>query len=303
MSPAPAPSQYEHDAVASSGSCVVRLDFPRLAVADFGIAAGVASETYAPQVEEDWSSLLTYGVHRLPRSPARRSLDQSRPLPRRPARAGTRTPPRSNPSASAPRCRSRCPRRRTESYRQAGEGRSEGGVDRAAAVEWFAEASPNEHTTTASSGHSQSTEPVCPLQRDGQTNSPRKMGGNEVCGMTARSGWPKTLCRPPAMGSSARPISPCSTSRTGVDPGTCQARSHVERPRAVVKQCRIGRTRGERNHGVALAPPNRWCRTRDLAAAAPAPRNQGAGWSLRLEELPPPLRLVSIGGRHGDHRC
>jgi len=35
----------------------------------------------------------------------------------------------------------------------------------------------------------------------------------EVDGMTARSGWPNTLCRPPATGSSTAAVSPSATSR------------------------------------------------------------------------------------------
>src|SRR4029453_1005817 len=93
------------------------------------------------------------------------------------------------------------------------------------ALEWFAEASPKEHSTTASSGHSQSTLSRC--ARCSAIARPTDLGRCEamveVCGMTARSGCPNTLCRPPAIGSSASPISPCSTSRIGVDPGTCLA--------------------------------------------------------------------------------
>ena len=47
----------------------------------------------------------------------------------------------------------------------------------------------------------------------------------EVWGMIASSPWPNTLCRPPAIGSSAAPSSPCRTSRTGVEPGTWDARA------------------------------------------------------------------------------
>ena len=95
------------------------------------------------------------------------------------------------------------------------------------AVEWLAEASPKEHTTTASAGHSQATPSRYARCRAmaSPTDRGRCEAMVEVCGMIARSGCPNTLCRPPAIGSSANAISPCSTSRTGVDPGTCWARA------------------------------------------------------------------------------
>jgi hypothetical protein len=46
----------------------------------------------------------------------------------------------------------------------------------------------------------------------------------EVVGTTFRSGWPKTLCRPPATGSLAEATIPRSTSRTGSAP-RCAARA------------------------------------------------------------------------------
>ena len=95
------------------------------------------------------------------------------------------------------------------------------------AVEWFAEASPNEHTTTLSGGHSDVTPSRSARDRD--SASPTARGRCEamveVWGMIASSPCPNTLCRPPAIGSSAAPSSPCRTSRTGVEPGTWDARA------------------------------------------------------------------------------
>nr|BFE81091.1 hypothetical protein GCM10020093_036920 [Planobispora longispora] len=83
------------------------------------------------------------------------------------------------------------------------------------ALAWLAEASPKLHTAIASSGHglatpswrARSTAKATPAARG------RWLAIVEVCGITARSGWPKTLCRPPAIGSSAAATSPSSTSR------------------------------------------------------------------------------------------
>ena len=58
-----------------------------------------------------------------------------------------------------------------------------------AAVEWFAEASPNEHTTTLSTGHSDDTPSRCARDRDraSPTARGRWEAMVEVCGMTASS--------------------------------------------------------------------------------------------------------------------
>ncbi len=96
-----------------------------------------------------------------------------------------------------------------------------------AAVEWFTEASPNEHTTIASSGKPadgqarQGSGPWaagrrCP--RSAAKARPTARGRCEaiveVCGMIASSARPNTLCRPPAIGSAAAATSPSSTSRS-----------------------------------------------------------------------------------------
>jgi hypothetical protein len=83
-----------------------------------------------------------------------------------------------------------------------------------AAVEWLSEASPKLVTTIESAGHGL----VSPsLAARGSANARPTARGRcdamvEVCGMMARSACPKTLCRPPAMGSFADAARPSSTS-------------------------------------------------------------------------------------------
>ena len=167
-----------------------------------------------------------------------------------------------------------------------GTGRPRKAVARAvliapAAVEWLADASPNEHTTTASDGHSQST----PRRwaRCSAIDKPTALGRCEamveVCGMTARSGCPNTLCRPPAIGSSASPISPCSTSRIGVDPGTCWPWPRRSHPSGSAAEPDRSREQPLRPWHCSRGRPNRWCRSRGPPAATRAPRSPGAGWS------------------------
>jgi hypothetical protein len=95
------------------------------------------------------------------------------------------------------------------------------------AVEWLAEASPNEVTVTASRGHGQGT--LSFAARPMPSATPRARGRCEaivdVCGMMDSSARPKTLCRPPAIGSSADPATPSSTSRIGSMPVTWRARA------------------------------------------------------------------------------
>ena len=125
-----------------------------------------------------------------------------------------------------------------------------------AAVEWFAEASPNEHTTTLSAGHSDATpsRSARGSDRANPTARGRWEAMVEVCGMMLRPGCPNTLCRPPAIGSSAAPSSPCSTSRTGVEPGTCSGPRAVEATRAVVQQSRVTRSQRQGHQRVRLVP-------------------------------------------------
>ena len=72
--------------------------------------------------------------------------------------------------------------------------------------------------------------------------------------MTARSWWPKTLCRPPAIGSSAAPTRPSSTSSSA-------CRSRAPAPRGPGRRRRTG----------SAAAPGRW------AAARPRPRRSPRG--------------------------
>ena len=94
------------------------------------------------------------------------------------------------------------------------------------AVAWFSEASPNEHTTIASSGQAEAT--PSSRARSIANAIPTARGRCEaiveVCGRTARSGWPKTLWRPPAIGSSSAAAIPSSTSQTPSLPA-CAARA------------------------------------------------------------------------------
>ena len=76
----------------------------------------------------------------------------------------------------------------------------------------------------------------------------------EVCGITDSAGWPKTLCRPPAMGSSAPPIRLCSMSRTGLTPVDLGGAGDVERAGSIVQQGGVGGPRGQRDGGVGLVP-------------------------------------------------
>ena len=84
------------------------------------------------------------------------------------------------------------------------------------AVEWFAEASPKLQTVTASGGHAPSTPSLRERCSDRATPSARGRceAMVEVCGITASCLLPKTLCRPPAMGSSVAATTPSSTSRS-----------------------------------------------------------------------------------------
>src|SRR5205814_3333405 len=78
-------------------------------------------------------------------------------------------------------------------------------LNAATALAWLIDASPNEHTATASEGHGV---PVsCRRPRSTAKPSPTARGRCEptveVVGMTCSSGLANTLCRPPAPGSTA----------------------------------------------------------------------------------------------------
>ena len=81
---------------------------------------------------------------------------------------------------------------------------------------WLTEASPKLHTTIASSGHrvDRPSARARSIAKATPTARGRWLAIVEVCGITARPGWPNTLWRPPAIGSSAEAQSPRSTSRS-----------------------------------------------------------------------------------------
>ena len=84
-----------------------------------------------------------------------------------------------------------------------------------AAVEWFTEASPKLHTTIASAGHGVGRPSLAALASANASPSARGRWEAmvEVCGITCSALLPNTLCRPPAIGSSAAAARPSSTSR------------------------------------------------------------------------------------------
>ena len=96
----------------------------------------------------------------------------------------------------------------------------------ACAVAWFSDASPKLQTTTASAGHGDSTPSF--FARSIANATPNARGRCdaivEVCGMIASSALPKTLCRPPAIGSVRAAVTPCRMSDTPSRP-VCAARA------------------------------------------------------------------------------
>ena len=125
----------------------------------------------------------------------------------------------------------------------------------ACAVAWLSEASPKLQTAIASSGQAHSTPSL--RARSIAIATPTARGRCEaivdVCGITASSWWPNTLCRPPAIGSSIAAVTPSSTSGTPSRPDLGGA-GEVERARAVVEQRRVGRAERQRHDRVALVP-------------------------------------------------
>ena len=95
------------------------------------------------------------------------------------------------------------------------------------AVEWLADASPKLHTANASDGQAHSTPSLRAraMEKATPTARGRCEAMVEVCGMTLRSWRPKTLCRPPEIGSSVAATNPSNTSRSGSVPATCRARA------------------------------------------------------------------------------
>ena len=185
----------------------------------------------------------------------------------------------------------------------------------ACAVAWFSEASPKLQTTIASPGQAHGTPSL--RARSIAIATPTARGRCEamveVCGMTASSWWPKTLCRPPAIGSSIAAVTPSMMSGTPSRPDLAGARE-VEGARAVVEQRRVGRAQRERDGRVALVPgradrveaaalllqpPRREVAVPALDLSPPdAPRRCGAGepQSGRLERRRAPSRRCCSSG-------
>ena len=86
-----------------------------------------------------------------------------------------------------------------------------------AAVEWFTEASPKLAMTSASSGHgvSRPSTFASPRAKPSPTARGRCEAMVEVVGTMCSPAWPKTLCRPPEIGSDAEQVRLRSVSRTG----------------------------------------------------------------------------------------
>ena len=96
-----------------------------------------------------------------------------------------------------------------------------------AAVEWLTEASPKLQTTTASDGQgvSRSRTAASPSAKPRPTARGRCEAIVEVCGTMCSPGWPKTLCRPPEMGSAVEQVRLRSVSRTGSTVPASRARA------------------------------------------------------------------------------
>ena len=94
-------------------------------------------------------------------------------------------------------------------------------------VEWLTEASPKLVTTMASPGQGVAI-PIRrarPSEKASPTARGRCEAMVEVCGITASSALPNTLCRPPAIGSPVAAATPDRMSETASWPGRCWARA------------------------------------------------------------------------------
>ncbi len=98
------------------------------------------------------------------------------------------------------------------------------------AVEWFAEASPKLVTTIASAGHGDGTPSFAARAIENATPIARGRCEAivEVCGMIARSCRPKTLCRPPEIGSLVAAATPSRMSRSPSFSPHCVRAGQVE---------------------------------------------------------------------------
>ena len=152
------------------------------------------------------------------------------------------------------------PRPLSSHTRSSGTGRRwwaacEAVLSAACAVAWFSDASPKLATAIASPGQALGTPSL--RARSIAIATPTARGRCEaivdVCGMIASSWWPKTLCRPPAIGSSDAAATPSITSGIAVASDLSRPRQ-VEGTRAVVEQGRVARPQRQRDDGVALVP-------------------------------------------------
>ena len=149
----------------------------------------------------------------------------------------------------------------------------------ACAVAWFSEASPKLQTTIASAGQVHATPSL--RARSIAIATPTARGRCEaiveVCGITASSWWPNTLCRPPAIGSSMAAATPSITSGTPSRSDLGRARE-VEGARAVVQQRRDrSGAAPARRRRCSRALPSRSSRSCGAPSAASAPRGRSSG--------------------------
>ena len=115
----------------------------------------------------------------------------------------------------------------------------------------------------------------------------------EVCGMTASSWWPKTLCRPPAIGSSVAAVTPSSMSGTPSRPHL--RRRAPGRTRPTGSAAAPGRSAAARARPLrsTRAPPSRSSRSSARCSSARAPRSRRAGCRPARARAPRPRAAPS----------
>ena len=128
----------------------------------------------------------------------------------------------------------------------------------------------------------------------------------EVCGMTASSWWPKTLCRPPAIGSSAAAVTPRRMSGTAVAPQP--GRRAPDRTRPTGSAAAPGRSAAARARPrrSTRARPSRSYRSFARCSSARAPRSRRAGCRPARARAPRPraaLRHPQERERNCSSRC